>query len=239
MAEAERYVIADANNHYYIMAEGGPQITTSKLRATRYSTLEKANNVINSSISPTKRVGCKVIDLTGNVTPVVKPVVTKQTVVKPAAIQTKPVMPSAINGHHLCRKTVKDDLILTQLARGDQGEEIEDFPLEVAGLSQIVKSLINRKENLVTRLATLDQELSDIHHHMEFTNYNAYQGYLVCKSIQNRLRSRRKVKNELAQINSILDSKFSNVSPEKIEELINPKEEVVYRPRQLDELFEE
>jgi hypothetical protein len=54
------------------------------------------------------------------------------------------------------------------------------------------------------QLKKVDQEILDLLHVLEFTNFNAYQGYKLAKEIQNARNQRRILKNELEFLDEII-----------------------------------
>ena len=56
---------------------------------------------------------------------------------------------------------------------------------------------------LSAKLSEADKLVVDIYHYIEATNFNACQGYKLCKKLQKALVERRKIKNEYTLINRV------------------------------------
>lgn len=104
-------------------------------------------------------------------------------------------------------------------------------------LNGLIQEATKRKQELINSLTTIDRELSDIIHYIEFCNLNAAQGYSAYKMIRERRIKRRVIKNELSVINVILDKESLDHIEDKIEKTVNGLKNHVYEPRVLTELF--
>lgn len=90
-------------------------------------------------------------------------------------------------------------------------------------------------DDLTKELSTVDGEITDINHYIEFVNLNAAQGYNACKLLKDRLVRRREIKNELTYINSLRQRGFTMKKFNKSNELLTRQRR--YTPRVLNELF--
>lgn len=85
----------------------------------------------------------------------------------------------------------------------------------------------------VSRVALSDKELSDVYHYIEFSNFNAAQGYNACRMLQDVLRKRRDAKNNAAAITSL------NEIIKNAQKTVNAKpKQKVYSPRVRMDLFQ-
>lgn len=117
-------------------------------------------------------------------------------------------------------------------------ENIQYWVDKVSDLNGLASEALHRKDNLLSQLSKIDQELSDIGHYIEFVNLNAAQGYKAYKMIKDRRIIRRSIKNELDVINIILGKKISETATDEIQKAISGMDKRVYEPRVLNELFD-
>lgn len=117
-------------------------------------------------------------------------------------------------------------------------ENIQYWVDKVSGLNGLASEALHRKDNLLSQLSKIDQELSDINHYIEFVNLNAAQGYKAYKMIKDRRIIRRSIKNELDVLNIILGKKISETATDEIQKAISGMDKRIYEPRVLNELFD-
>lgn len=117
-------------------------------------------------------------------------------------------------------------------------ENIQYWVDKVSDLNGLASEALHRKDNLLSQLSKIDQELSDINHYIEFVNLNAAQGYKAYKMIKDRRIIRRSIKNELDVLNIILGKKISETATDEIQKAISGMDKRTYEPRVLSELFD-
>lgn len=117
-------------------------------------------------------------------------------------------------------------------------ENIQYWVDKVSGLNGLASEALHRKDNLLSQLSKIDQELSDINHYIEFVNLNAAQGYKAYKMIKDRRIKRRSIKNELQVVDIILSKKISETATDEIQKAISGMDKRKYEPRVLNELFD-
>lgn len=117
-------------------------------------------------------------------------------------------------------------------------ENIQYWIDKVSDLNGLASEALHRKDNLLSQLSKVDQELSDINHYIEFCNLNAAQGYKAYKMIKDRRIIRRSIKNELDVLNIILSKKISETATDEIQKAISGMDKRKYEPRVLNELFD-
>lgn len=117
-------------------------------------------------------------------------------------------------------------------------ENIKYWVDKVNGLNGLASEALHRKDELLSKLSKVDQELSDINHYIEFCNLNAAQGYKAYKMIKDRRIIRRSIKNELDVLNIILGKKISETATDEIQKAISGMDKRTYEPRILSELFD-
>jgi hypothetical protein len=59
-------------------------------------------------------------------------------------------------------------------------------------------------QDLPPRQSEADKDIGRIYHRIENTKFNAYQGFLLAKELQDSLRKRRNVKNDLQIANEVM-----------------------------------
>ena len=117
-------------------------------------------------------------------------------------------------------------------------ENIQYWIDKVSDLNGLASEALHRKDNLLSQLSKIDQELSDIDHYIEFVNLNAAQGYKAYRMIKDRRIIRRSIKNELDVLNIILGKKISETATDEIQKAISGIDKRTYEPRVLNELFD-
>ena len=117
-------------------------------------------------------------------------------------------------------------------------ENIQYWIDKISDLNGLASEALHRKDNLLSQLSKIDQELSDIDHYIEFVNLNAAQGYKAYRMIKDRRIIRRSIKNELDVLNIILGKKISETATDEIQKAIYGMDNRTYEPRVLNELFD-
>ena len=117
-------------------------------------------------------------------------------------------------------------------------ENIKYWVDKVNGLNGLASEALHRKDELLSQLSKVDQELSDINHYIEFCNLNAAQGYKAYKMIKERRIKRRSIKNELEVLSIILGKKISDTASDEIQKAIAGMDKRTYEPRIMTELFD-
>lgn len=117
-------------------------------------------------------------------------------------------------------------------------ENIQYWLEKLSGLNGIGNEAVKRKEELCEQLSEVDKELSDINHYIEFCKLNAAQGFKAYKMIKERRVQRRRIKNELVVVETILEKKIGESITEEVKKVIQRLDKRTYSPRILDELFD-
>ena len=94
-----------------------------------------------------------------------------------------------------------------------------------------------RKKVLFTQLGTVDQEICDIEHYIEFSELNASQGYNTYRMIKERRIRRREIKNEIDLISSVLLNKPEDKLMTVMLRTTRKIDRQTYTPRVMAELF--
>ena len=117
-------------------------------------------------------------------------------------------------------------------------ENIQHWLDKVSDLNGLATEALCRKEELCQELSSVDKELCDVLHYIEFCNLNAAQGYKAYKMIKERRIIRRNIKNELNALNIILSKKISETATDEINKCVAGMDKRTYEPRVLKELFD-
>ena len=117
-------------------------------------------------------------------------------------------------------------------------ENIQYWVDKVSGLNGLASEALDRKDKLIDQLSTVDKEICDILHYIEFCNLNAAQGYKAYKMLKERRIKRRSIKNELDVLSIILSKKISETATDEIEKAVTGMDKRKYEPRVLNELFD-
>lgn len=113
-----------------------------------------------------------------------------------------------------------------------------------SNIKNLLSSLEKDSENikaykiqLIHELSVADQKITDIYHYIEFHPLNACQGYKMAKLLQDTLKERREIKNELEILGQIYGFNLKSIANGKLEKASKTKQKK-YKPRILKELFE-
>ena len=124
----------------------------------------------------------------------------------------------------LCSKEITDDNIGQWLSK-------------INAIVDILSGSDVRQHELNTHLSEVDKEIVDVEHYIEFGKFNAYQGWLCFKMLQNLLKQRRKYKDEIQVLNLIKQCKIDKNSMSKLAQNISNIQNKCYSPRAIPELF--
>ena len=127
------------------------------------------------------------------------------------------------------KKIIDEDYKDTQLDEWESGIE---------SMTEFVQDAETRKEYLSKEMSDIDKEIIDIQHYIEFNDMNAYQGWMAYKMLQNRLKKRRKIKNELQVLIQLGNCKIDSSMIGDIKNAINEMNNRIYTPRVLKQLFD-
>lgn len=112
-----------------------------------------------------------------------------------------------------------------------------------SNIKNLLSSLEKDSENikaykikLIHELSVADQKITDIYHYIEFHPLNACQGYKMAKLLQDTLKERREIKNEIDILGQIYGFNLKSIANGKLEKASKTKQKK-YKPRVLKELF--
>lgn len=188
----------------------------SKELADVWEKRNKASNVLANCVNKNFRDRYKVVEIEEDTTP-------KKAAKGKIKVTVKPHDNAAM---HIGNEAIEENKIC------DLTENIESFV-------DFVQSTEQRKETLLSALSDVDKEISDINHYIELgDSFNAYQGWLAFNMLRNRLKKRRKIKDELYILTQLGECKVNSAMLEDIKNSIGNLDSREYKPRILNELFE-
>lgn len=142
---------------------------------------------------------------------------------------------------------INDDSI-TVITRDSIVKQIGDMPIEdnnllslverIESLAEAVHEAELRKEVLNEKMGSVDKEIVDIQHYIEFGNCNAYQGWLAFKMLRSKLQQRRKIKDEVQILRQLGECKVCSSTLGDIITEVEKLNTRKYFPRMLPEIFE-
>lgn len=133
-------------------------------------------------------------------------------------------------------KSKEEDMKKMLCYRAIDDGKIGDWQDKIDGIICAINGIKDRNDELNEKLSNIDKEIVDIQHYIEFGNFNAYQGWVCFKILQNMLRQRRNYKNELEVLRLINDSGICSTASNLSVKISNSKNKN-YTARMLDDLF--
>ena len=103
----------------------------------------------------------------------------------------------------------------------------------------LLSNASRNKDHKISELSIVDQEKSDLLHYIENTDFDLYSAWLAMKALQNCLRRRRKIKDELSIFDKISRLNMDITSIKDIRKEIDKLRDNVYVPRVLKQLFDD
>lgn len=134
--------------------------------------------------------------------------------------------------------TVNQDKQKELCAKEVQQANIGDFADKVKDIAKVLSHAQARKAELLSKLSDIDKQVVDIEHYIEFGKFNACQGFMAFKMLQNALQQRREYKNEIEMLSQVEECRLNVTAIATFASKIAGIENKVYTPRVLSELFE-
>lgn len=129
--------------------------------------------------------------------------------------------------------SVQQDICFGSISDDNVGEWL----LKINTIKEILSGSDTNRKDINERLSDIDRKIVDVEHYIEFGNFNAYQGWLCFKMLQNLLKQRRNYKNETHILNLIEKCRFDTESLSSLSQAISDIQNKSYIPRALPELF--
>lgn len=142
-----------------------------------------------------------------------------------------------ISDNNSTYKNLNIDKIKQEISTPIRENELDKIKKDVNLFSDTLKDLRKRKQELLDLQSEVDKEISDIYHYIELNNLNAYQGWLMYKMLQYRLKRRRVIKDELSIIKHLVKCNINTQSLSEIQDMIKNMDNRKYTPRVLSDLF--
>ncbi len=131
----------------------------------------------------------------------------------------------------------KNEIDVDKLIEAD----MTDFNRWLSGIGNFPKfigSLDIEKKQLMAEMQSIEQEICDIRHYIEFSKLNAYQGWVAYEMLRQSLIQRRKICDVLYIIHRIQSRDTDTSEIDSVKFAIRNLNQRVYTPRKLDVLFE-
>lgn len=208
-----RYMLTDGNGMYIKKDKDGNYIPVeNQAHGEMWTQKLKAKNILLSCINKNLRDRYKVVEVEFG---------TDVVLVKPEEMS----MPN---------DTVAKQIIDLPIEENN----LPNLAADIESFARFVQNAEHRATELSNKLSDVDKEISDIHHYIEFGNFNAYQGWLAFRMLKGRLQQRRKIKDELHILNQLGDCKVGSSALYNVMASVSKLNTRVYQPRMLTELFE-
>lgn len=209
-------MITDGNGVYIKhMSNGNYVPVRRKCDGDTWSSETKATNVIMSCLNRNLRDRYHVI-----------PVKDDEVSVKLTAKTTKAVV------------NMDNELVKQIGSQEIDSSGLDDLIEKLNDITAFASEIDTRQTKLWESCSEIDKEITDIQHYIEFGTFNAYQGWLAFNMLRNRLKQRRKIKDELIILQKLKESGVGVKLNKQIKSSIDYLDHKAYKPRVLVELFE-
>ena len=218
------YVLQDSNNYYIGTKQFVPVVSLKK--AKTWETYGLARNALNNQVKRAFRDRFSVKALEDDdFDKALLPDVQEEK--SEAGVNTeteslKPVPPL----NDLCNRTI---------VKG----EADVWEAKINEMVTLFENMDKRYQELFKQLSLIDKEKTDLEHYIEFNKLNASEGWKAFKSLQNVLRQRREIKNEIEAIDRIRQQGLSTIRFQKASQSVAQIHDKKYTPRVCTQLFQE
>lgn len=121
---------------------------------------------------------------------------------------------------HRNEERKKDEIIISTYYTVP--DSVTQWVDRVKNCNDLAKDAAKRKEELVQALSNADKDLSNCLHKIELTKWkNGCDGYKEYKSVKIILEKRRKIKDELSVVQSILTANLESMATNRIEKVVD------------------
>lgn len=128
--------------------------------------------------------------------------------------------------------------VVKRLCEEPVGESCADELEErLSDFAKFVNEKLLQHDSLAKEQSIIDLEITDIEHYIEFHDLNAYQGWLIFKLLQQKLRERRVIKDSIIAITALEDCGIDTSAIRHAAVRIGNLKKRKYTPRALPELF--
>lgn len=216
-----KFMITDGHGRYLCRdANGNFSPCKNKLLGYVWEQRSKAANILVNCVNKNLRNRYRILEIEDGIYP-------KKESKQVQAIKSQPV----IKPKNDIAKEIGNEAI--------EENQIEDLTTNIDNFADFVQSAEQRKDRLLMALSDVDKEISDINHYIELgENFNTYQGWLAFNMLKNRLKKRRKIKDELHILIQLGECKVNSAMIAEIKKVIGGLDTREYQPRILKQLFE-
>lgn len=134
----------------------------------------------------------------------------------------------------------EEDIKIEEIDQKSSTMEFIDIDTMINELNELTSKteyFAKYSKSINKQLAEVELEIEDLYHYIEFSLFNAAQGYHAYKMLKERLIKRRQLKDERIILDSIQEKNMLTCTSENINETVEKLESRSYRPRVLKELF--
>lgn len=212
------YILADGRGNYIKHNEFTAKFSTtgSVDLATTYPTYSKAKNVLKNSLPNKMKHSFHIEELVN--------------------AQDSELKGSADAGADICLGAHID--AVKELGAQPVGDSyLEDISSTLKSFADYINQKRRLLNELTDEMGKVDREIVDIQHYIELNDLNAYQGWLAFKLLQQRLRRRRVLKDNIQAIGYIECGHVNTGELKHAASCIDGLEGRQYTPRELRELF--
>lgn len=131
----------------------------------------------------------------------------------------------------------KEEIISNEVITGTYtvSESVMQWLERVKNCNELAKDAAERKAELIKELSNVDRELSNCLHRIELTKWrNVCVGYKDYKSVKLILEKRRKIKDELSVVQSILSLNLESMAFNQIEKVVKRLENRTFTVREVE-----
>ena len=107
-----------------------------------------------------------------------------------------------------------------------------------ADLESAAQKIYAEIQRLGKKHGELEKKKCDIEHYIENYSLNAAEGYRMAKMLQDILRERRDIKNDIQRLNQLKMETVGTLHDDRARSRFDKAQEVMYRPRIMPELFQ-
>ena len=222
-----KYLLYDKMRNAYIMRsnENKYTATTNQALAERFESEIKAENVLRSSINKALRNRYEVICINES---------------NPQQTSTKyEYKPASINFKEISDKLNR---LFASSESNDLFTDLQELQNHIASSQSIINNMGQKMDLLSDEWSKIDKAINDVEHYIEFYSFNAFQGYAICKLLQDLRKRRRIIKMQQELVHQLkpflLNNRIHNIDTTKFDSLLESQENKKYAPRILTELWE-
>lgn len=117
-------------------------------------------------------------------------------------------------------------------------DNVQEWLDKINIVIDIFSDIDNKDSELNEKISEIDKKIVDVNHYIEFGKFNASQGFLCNKLLQNLFRQRRKYKNEKQILSLLKQIELGKDSVDLLSQVVENIKNKKYMPRAIPELFQ-